>query len=857
MLPPKESLSLKKQNAIKLADCLAKTLNLPEKVIAGLTVEEHCKIVGKIAREIVKRMPGWLKEAFFPAGVSLTAAVHDVGKVSPHFQEKLRRNISEYVFNSMPGLEKAEPNFDKEYKGHATVSKAALKDIHEITAEIAGKHHGYSAVCSEADAEIYGGQEWQKRRKELIVNLKKYFNEPWPEINSDLQSETIAGLTCVSDWIGSGDTFLRVIENTDANIISSVNSAGFVKPQIKKNLSFKEIFSFSPHEAQVKLIQAANRRGVYTLEAPMGMGKTEAALFAAYQMLEKEQATGIYFALPTMLTSNKIWERMNNFLAVILDESSVHKKSLLVHSLAWLAAGNMGADAEPGQAWFNSGKRGILAPFAVGTLDQALMAVLNVKHNFVRTLGLMGKVVILDEIHSYDSYTGTILDELVTTLKQLKCTVIILSATLTGERKNKILAGNIADINEYKKMPYPLITSLPEGAQKAEEIPAGSSENNTVIIKTLNNHEQAIEEALLRAERNEQVLWIENTVSAAQDIFKILSSRASEMSIKCGLVHSRFIKKQREKNETLWVQLYGKEGKLQRKEQGRILIGTQVLEQSLDIDADFLITRLCPSDMLLQRMGRLWRHKDNDSLRPEKARRETWIIAPDYKKTLTEKDAFEESALVYAPYILLRTLEIWKEKKEAVIPGQIREIIENTYSERNDEGLAARYKQELENKRDELKGKALAGISKGLKTLPDNNTGTRYSEIDNTDVLLLKSIDYTDNEVILHFLDGSSLALPKARGKIKPSERRKYSAQIIMNTVSVSEKKAPDFIAKDKLLWLADYVYLGDDFDREHPFRIALVSAADEIMSIYNSEASGKYRLSYSNIKGYTALKKK
>ncbi|MEN3752597.1 DEAD/DEAH box helicase [Mangrovibacter sp. SLW1] len=199
--------------------------------------------------------------------------------------------------------------------------------------------------------------------------------------------------------------------------------------------------------------------GVYILEAQMGMGKTEAALYAAYQLLSKGKATGIYFALPTQLTSNKIYDRFNTFLEQIVS-AETPKRSLLLHSNAWLQNSEAGEEGSPGGSWFNQSKRGLLAPFAVGTIDQALMAVMNVKHGFVRAFGLAGKVVILDEVHSYDLYTGTILNELVAFLRQIDCTVIILSATLSQDRREALLQQTTTSTA------YPLITAVPAAVGK-------------------------------------------------------------------------------------------------------------------------------------------------------------------------------------------------------------------------------------------------------------------------------------------------------------------------------------------------------------------------------------------------------
>ena len=146
--------------------------------------------------------------------------------------------------------------------------------------------------------------------------------------------------------------------------------------------------------------------------------------------------------------------------------------------------------------------------------------------------------------------------------------------------------------------------------------------DRTVTLHSDKTQDEALEEALLRSEGGQQILWIENTVAEAQAIYKGLAARASGMDVEVGLLHSRFTPADRERNESLWTSLYGAKSEA-RGEKGRILVGTQVLEQSLDIDADFLVTRICPTDMLFQRMGRLWRHDEGakcDALRGHAAK---------------------------------------------------------------------------------------------------------------------------------------------------------------------------------------------------------------------------------------------
>jgi CRISPR-associated endonuclease/helicase Cas3 len=247
----------------------------------------------------------------------------------------------------------------------------------------------------------------------------------------------------------------------------------------------------------------------------------------------------------------------------------------------------------------------------------------------------------------------------------------------------------------------------------------------------------AVEEALRRAEGGQQVLWIENTVDEARARYKKLADRAAECGVETGLLHSRFTQADRKTNEDKWVGLYGAGGRSCRGEKGRILVGTQVLEQSLDIDADFLVTRLCPTDMLLQRIGRLWRHRETP--RPQNARREAWILAADYGQVLADyKEKLGNSALVYDPYVLLRTLELWENLESLSLPGDIRRLVEETYKERDEEGIPGKLKYKLEKKRDHLINLARAGLSTGI-TRADSELSTRYAEQETVDVLLLRS----------------------------------------------------------------------------------------------------------------------
>lgn len=852
MLRPKNN-NLRKSDVrvIPYKDCLAKTIRLSSGNRPGVSVETHCRIVGFVAQELLSRLPVWLRESLFPRGSELIAAAHDVGKVSPAFQEKIHRDIGENL-----GL--MDPDQDKNIGYHFAVSQATVNQCFKYIPEILGRHHGYNSQgINLPDSEVYGGPAWQKERMVLLDILKKDLNVDWPIVANALHSDILAGLTTVADWVGSGHLFdeadkggYPVQESLKELISKAVDQAGFIAPSIRKGLGFYDLFSFNPYRVQTQFIESVNTHGTYVLEAPMGIGKTEAALYAAYKAIEAGRATGIYFALPTQLTSDKVYDRMNQFLSKILDDDDPHRRSLLLHGSAWLRDTELGEDGAPGHSWFNSAKRGLLAPFAVGTIDQALMAVMNVKHGFVRTFGLAGKVVILDEVHSYDSYTGTILKELVGSLRELNCTVIILSATLTDKQRYSIMGVSFNNAGiERNISAYPLIAIYPTGGE-AQEYEVERLEDSQVIIYIPENSDKAVDEVLLRAEGGEQILWIENTVNEAQQRYRYLAAKAREMGLDCGLLHSRFLKVDRQKNEGKWAGLFGKKGRDSRQEKGRILIGTQVLEQSLDIDADFLVTRLCPTDMLFQRLGRLWRHRENDSIRPGEAKREAWILAPCLSDAIEHQGRLGRTARVYSQYILCRTLEVWQGLLNLKLPGDIRPLLEATYKERSEDGNMARYKQELEKGRETLSRLALTGISRGGKTMPESKAHTRYSEIESVDVLLIKKQRQVDDGILLRLLDDSELLLPK---HVNAAERRKIASALLSNIVMVPVYCAPVALTK-QIEWLRDYVYLGDY--AESPFRAAIVQDSDEVQGIGGSIANEKYSISYDSSLGYSVKKR-
>lgn len=857
----------KEISAIDFEQCPAKTWQQAKgKTIPGRNVPEHCQIVGEIAKVLIQRFPPAMQISLFPAGSELAAACHDIGKVSPTFVAKIFKACG-IDTQTIPTLSNVNPELESQWGGHAGVSQATAEEIMtpKYVAHILGQHHGFSPSVDDkrGNSTVFGGDSWFEQRCKLVKYLKEVLHTDWPVFERAAQARVVAGLTSVADWIGSGNFFEDPTQDWQPNITQALNSAGFITSSIIKNLSFADIFDpvrrqMEPREAQIQFVNQVTGPGVYVLEAQMGMGKTEAALYAAYRLLAEDKATGIYFALPTQLTSNKIYDRFNTFLEQII-AAETPNRALLLHSGAWLLKqADMGEEGSPGGSWFNHNKRGLLAPFAVGTIDQALMAVMNVKHGFVRAFGLAGKVVILDEVHSYDLYTGTILNELVAFLRQIDCTVIILSATLSPARRHTLLQQSTSS------SAYPLITALKNNSQSLSEVAIPSIDGAKVELTHCSKDSEAIEEALHRAAVGQQVLWIENTVADAQLRYLDMASRAIDLGCEIGLLHSRFTPEDRSKHEQRWVNLFGKAGWPQRGLCGRILIGTQVLEQSIDIDADFLISRFAPTDMLLQRIGRLWRHLD--APRAQSARSECWLLSPNLDQALNSPSlAFGLSAMVYSPYVLCRSLEVWASLSHLALPSSIRPLIDQTYCEREESAqwafLLHQLKEGSRYKTGENALQALAKITlaRAGKTLPEHKADTRYSDQDTHEVLLLRAVRTSEGHTYLRLLDNRELVLPHARYQLSKAQWRELAVELHQYLVRVSPKNCPDKISKCQLeqLHLHNVFYLGNPEDDEALLRVALVSPTGELLTLDGRSTSDKYQLEYRHDLGYRVIVQK
>ncbi|HEX8638588.1 MAG TPA: CRISPR-associated helicase Cas3', partial [Pyrinomonadaceae bacterium] len=628
-------------------------------------------------------------------------------------------------------------------------------------AEIVGGHHGVfptSGKLIELDRDgekSLGGEAWRKARRELTAALAALLKVEGdfsniPDTKLDNATAMIfAGLTTVADWIGSNadffkcyvedstkdfsfdiDQYLKDSKQTAEKALKTLGWTNWVKESTEK--SFDELFPKIKNkrhlqDVAIEIAKEIDSVGICVVESPMGEGKTEAAMFLADAFNARLGARGIYFALPTQATSNQMFGRFEDFLSERFKGNDLNVHLMLQHGHASISADfekgienfrnlqNLFDDAENSDRrgissvvaaeWFTYKKRGLLAPFGVGTIDQILLAALQTKHVFVRLFGLAHKTIIIDEVHAYDAYMSTLLERLLEWLAALGSPVVLLSATLPKKKRDALVKaylkglGKAADADDLEvtgeNETYPRISyataAMPEKTFKVRHLET-SAQNTKTLHLEWKDENNFVEELKDKLKSGGCAAIICNTVDKAQTLYTQLSTDeffqglASEDEPTLDLLHARFRFKDRDEREKRSLQRFGKpdeNGESSQRPKTAVLISTQIIEQSLDLDFDLMISELAPADLLLQRAGRLHRH---DRARSDNFKTPTlWLLKPETdangdllvtKKSLPD---FGKSGAVYDKHILLRSWLKLRDCGEIKIPGDIENLIEDVY----------------------------------------------------------------------------------------------------------------------------------------------------------------------------------
>ena len=444
----------------------------------------------------------------------------------------------------------------------------------------------------------------------------------------------MAGFCSVADWVGSyseEENFpyrndIRELEAyfeerclSDAKRI--LNLAGVVgHPHPYAGVGNLLPLNRTPHMIQTVVDELPMQPSLAIVEAPTGSGKTEAALAYAWRLVAAGLADSIVFALPTQATANAMLGRLQRIAPILFAE---HPNLLLAHGTArfndtFTAIKHVayeGCDPqEDGSVqcsqWLaESRKRVFLGQVGVCTVDQVLISVLPVRHRFVRGFGVGRSVLVVDEVHAYDAYMYGLLEEVLRQQKECGGAAILLSATLPEQQRRQLCTAWGATLQQQsEKAPYPLITWACDSTPRTYELdPSQMPQQRTVAVEPIRIDQMMPDEALFQrivvaAESGTQVAIVCNLVDVAQRLSRSLRTM-TELPV--DLFHARYCFTHRQRKEKRAIMRFGPKGK---RRTGRILVATQVVEQSLDVDFDWLITQLCPVDLLFQRMGRLHRH---------------------------------------------------------------------------------------------------------------------------------------------------------------------------------------------------------------------------------------------------------
>lgn len=661
-----------------------------------------------------------------------TALVHDIGKLTCLFQYKISKSISgQLTYMEHYGL--LQENIRFLYAAatpHARAGNAILQKYGcpMTLAAVVGSHHGKpqdQKFCADNDIELhpqnyYGvdpqeQQRWRSLWKEWIeasLNMAGFSSvDELPELTLEGQM-LLSGLLVMADWIASNQTYFPLIDLDEAlsewdceqrteQAWNRLKLPGFWNaPSYYFDAGvFEQRFGFQPNDVQQAVLDAlegSEHPGLLILEAQMGVGKTEAALSAAEFLNLQREYDGIFFGLPTQATANGIFARLVQWGAQQSEETAhairlAHGAAELNEEYQSLFEGNahLSEDEEESgllvHSWFQGRKQALLANFVVGTVDQLLMAALKQKHIMLRHLGLAEKVVIIDECHAYDAYMNCYLDRVLSWLGAYHTPVILLSATLPVRRRAELVN---AYLNAPRSKPapwcenaaYPLLTWT-DGAEVCQRsIPRQGSSLSVRMVSLLEEELPAMLSD--RLSQGGCAGIIVNTVYRAQQLAQQLGELLPDFEVE--LFHSQFLMPDRAKKEAALLARVGKRSTPQTRDR-LIVVGTQVLEQSLDLDFDLLVTDLCPMDLLLQRMGRLHRHQ---RLRPAPLEQAQCIV-------LQSEDGELEpgSRAIYGEWLLKRTQVLLPER--ILLPDDISPLVQAAYAE-PEEALPAEWQTSKE-----------------------------------------------------------------------------------------------------------------------------------------------------------------
>ncbi|MDG4551852.1 MAG: CRISPR-associated helicase/endonuclease Cas3 [Candidatus Contendobacter sp.] len=653
-------------------------------------------------------------------------ALHDLGKLDVRFQLKapdtLRRLWPQFSLDDVDESKGTIGSFDHGASGFDWAIRECIDWFGEVEnaktledcwqrwlAAVTGHHgdiasHGSSFRAPAAEDEIV--EQDRQARRDFIDAVADLFLKPEglgltsPALTCETAAQhLLAGFCSVCDWIGSNtDAMPYVTPDPTGSLADYVNERAREFRDGRWLQRFGLIGSARAYQGVSALLKPEETpRGVQVLvegwplapgltliEAPTGSGKTEAALAYAWRLLESETVDSVVFALPTQATANAMLARAEAFAAKAFAGDATH--IVLAHGKRWFhpgfkqllaagqrptAQGNQEATRQCATWLAQSRKRVFLGQVGICTVDQVLLSVLPVRHQFVRGFGIGKSVLIVDEVHAYDRYMHGLLAEVLRRQKAAGGNVVLLSATLPSGVRDRLLEAWQATGSE--QAPYPAVWCAMSGAVTPSTVPDEQRPPRREVATELFKlpgafPDDALLDRLIAAgQAGARVAVILNLVDDAQRLARLLRERTA---LPVDLFHARYRFGDRQRQEAATLEHYGRKA---TREGGRILVATQVVEQSLDLDFDWLVTQICPVDLLFQRLGRLHRHQ---RCRP------LGFDSPRCVVLSVEGDDYGAHKLIYGnTRVLWRTERLLAQTDRIEFPDAYRGWIEPVYRE--------------------------------------------------------------------------------------------------------------------------------------------------------------------------------
>lgn len=505
---------------------------------------------------------------------------------------------------------------------------------HALAASIAGHHADPPESVSNSALRSWRAEPAVPAARAFVDALIALLNPapiPLDAATAKRLGWALTGLTVVADWIGSNRDWFPYAapdgidlpaywERARERAARAVDCAGVSGAAPDVDRADPELLGLAelrPLQRAAATVPLPDGPALALLEDMTGAGKTEAAILLARRMMRAGKAGGLHFALPTMATANALFDRMAPIAGRLFQ---VPPSLALAHSRRQLHEGFRRPPAADGPPltgereapvcadWIADDRRKtFLAELGVGTVDQALLAVLPSRFHALRLWGLADRVLVIDEAHSYDDYMNEELAALLRFQAALGGSAIVMSATLSAAIRRKLIAAfrqGLGEAGAETPTPgFPGLTVIGRGTAEARPIAPVPATCRTVPVERLDGGEAALAAVRDAARAGAAVAWVRNAVDEAVTAAR----RLAEEGLPVTLFHARFAMGDRLAIERDVVRRFGPSGTVEDRA-GRILIATQVIEQSLDLDFDVMVSDLAPVDLLIQRAGRLWRH---------------------------------------------------------------------------------------------------------------------------------------------------------------------------------------------------------------------------------------------------------